>query len=137
MKVKVRAVIVVEGQLVVVRESRRGSMHVSLPGGRVNDRESVHAALRREVREETALEIEVGPLLYVAEVMASGIQDVNIVFEATPLDSVGASELDLVPLDAEAEPDLMPPLLPEIARDAATGWSGTPRWLGNVRVPVG
>ncbi len=50
---KVRAVIWVEERVVVHREHRRGELHVTLPGGRVNERESVTEALRREVCEDT------------------------------------------------------------------------------------
>ncbi len=39
----------------------------SLPGGRGEEGEPLPATLIREFREETGLEVEVGPLLYVAE----------------------------------------------------------------------
>ena len=51
-RVKVRAVIWIDDQIAVHRTERRGHQHVTLPGGRVNERESVTAALHREVREE-------------------------------------------------------------------------------------
>jgi hypothetical protein len=33
-------------------------------------------------------------------------------------------------------PELMPPILGEIAQDAANDWRHGTRWLGNIRVPT-
>ncbi len=52
----------------------------AVPGGRVEPGERFDAALRREVAEETRLEIEVGPLLYVSEVIDSGTRYVILDF---------------------------------------------------------
>ena len=41
MIVKTRAVIFIDGLLIVAEQLRRGRKELSLPGGRVNDRESV------------------------------------------------------------------------------------------------
>jgi hypothetical protein len=40
-RVKVRAVIWVDERVVVHRVQRRGALHVTLPGGRLDERESV------------------------------------------------------------------------------------------------
>ena len=69
MRVKVRAVIIQNGKLVVSRERRRGAEHILLPGGRVKTRESLAEALVREVAEETGLHVAPVRLLYVAEVL--------------------------------------------------------------------
>lgn len=50
-----------DGRLVVIRRGRPPGMGLwSVPGGRVEPGESLIAAVRREVREETGLEVEVG-----------------------------------------------------------------------------
>ena len=62
--VGVGAVIVRDGRALIVRrahEPRRGEW--SLPGGMLHLGESLPEAVRREVREETGLEIELGPII--------------------------------------------------------------------------
>ena len=62
------AVCVRDGRLLVVRRGRGvGAGRWSLPGGRVEPGETLAAAVRRELREETGLEVEVGELVGIAE----------------------------------------------------------------------
>jgi 8-oxo-dGTP diphosphatase len=62
------------GKILLVRRARSPAKGVySLPGGRVEFGESLHAALHREVDEETGLKIEIAGLAGWREVMpASG-----------------------------------------------------------------
>ena len=56
----VSAAIFREGKILLVRRARSpGKGFYSLPGGRVEFGETLHAALHREIDEETALEIEI------------------------------------------------------------------------------
>jgi ADP-ribose pyrophosphatase YjhB (NUDIX family) len=131
MRVEVRGVIFVDGLLVTTRESRHGEPHAALPGGRVERWESLHEALIREVREETGLTVEPGRLLYVAEVVSRyKLHDVNFVFLAETKERLDGARASLVdPATAEG---IRPPILTEIACDAAAGWPDHPRWLGNL-----
>lgn len=133
MLVKARAVTFVDGRLLLASERRRGRTHLSLPGGRVRDRESATDALVREVAEETGVTVTVGRLVYVAEV-AGGyrVHDLNLIFEAHATGPL-PGRLELLDLDRTPWPDVMPPLVDRIARDVAAGWPPPTRWLGNLR----
>ena len=62
------AVILDGGRVVLIRRGKPPSAgEWSIPGGAVEIGESVEAALRREIREETGLEIAVGEFLEVFE----------------------------------------------------------------------
>ena len=66
----VSAAIFRDGKILLVRRARFPAKGVySLPGGRVEFGESLHAALHREVSEETALKIEIADLAAWREVL--------------------------------------------------------------------
>ena len=65
----VGAIVVRDGSLLLVRRGREPGLGLwSLPGGRVEAGESLIEAVRREVREETGLDVIVGDLAGVYEV---------------------------------------------------------------------
>jgi ADP-ribose pyrophosphatase YjhB (NUDIX family) len=66
-RVGVGAVIVRDGRLLLVQFDDDGYIHTNLPGGGVHEGESLHAALRREVMEETAAEVDIDPMLFAVE----------------------------------------------------------------------
>jgi 8-oxo-dGTP diphosphatase len=59
------------GRVLLVR--RRDNQHWEPPGGVLELAETIHDGLRREVREETGLDIELGPLTGVYKNMRRGI----------------------------------------------------------------
>jgi ADP-ribose pyrophosphatase YjhB (NUDIX family) len=59
------------GRVLLIR--RRDNRHWEPPGGVLELAETIHDGLRREVREETGLEIEPGPLTGVYKNMPRGI----------------------------------------------------------------
>ncbi len=61
----VYAVILHAAQVLLITTRSTGKFY--FPGGGVELGEGLHAALKREVHEETGLKIEVGPLLHVEE----------------------------------------------------------------------
>jgi 8-oxo-dGTP diphosphatase len=70
-RVNVSAAIVREGQILVIEFSDDSGYHYTLPGGGVEEGEPLLAALAREVKEETGVEAEIGPLLMVWEQLRS------------------------------------------------------------------
>lgn len=68
MKYSVRAVILKENELLLVRNNLEGgavSDFLCLPGGRVEQGESLEDALKREIVEELGVEPEIGEMLFV------------------------------------------------------------------------
>lgn len=129
-RVQVRAVIWVDDQIVVHRVKQHGAPHVTLPGGRVNERESVVDALKREVLEEVGIEISVGDLMFSTEVFsAPRRQDVELVFAAEPLHGISSGSVELVDPQAP-ETTVLPPVMEYISawKDGTLKY----RWLGNV-----
>lgn len=68
-QVAVGAIVVHDGALLMVQRAHDPGRGLwSLPGGRVEKGELLAAALQREVREETGIDVEVGPLIGILEV---------------------------------------------------------------------
>ncbi len=136
MTVNVRAVIWVDGRILVHKVRHRGEERVTLPGGRVKERETVEAALAREVHEETGLSIVIGPLLYVAEVVSSySTQNVELVFRVELEADQSLGGQTVVDPRAPESKRVLPPILDVIAKDADDGSAEISRWLGNIYVP--
>lgn len=66
-RVGVKALIIQNDQLLLIKYENRNGIHYNLPGGGVTRGESIKKALRREVFEETNCKVDVGSLLLVAE----------------------------------------------------------------------
>ena len=89
----VGAVVVSDGRLLLVRRGRPpGAGEWSVPGGRVEAGEPVVAAVRREVREETGIEVRCGDLLGWVERIDDGHHFVILDFHCTVADPVAARE---------------------------------------------
>ncbi len=65
-QIRVTAVIISDSKILLVRQ-KAGQRKWSLPGGRLEQGESVSEGLKREVLEETGLVIDIEKLLYLTE----------------------------------------------------------------------
>ena len=140
-RVRVAALILLDGNVVLVRHRSGPSTYHLLPGGGVDYRETLEAALVREVTEETGLHIEVGrPLLISDTIDPRGSRHVvNITFASTvvggeitthPQDR-RVEAVELVDPSALAALDFRPPIADAIA-ELITAGDGPARYLGSL-----
>ncbi|MCX5395584.1 NUDIX domain-containing protein [Streptomyces sp. NBC_00102] len=73
------AIVIEDGEILLLDQDT-DARSFSLPGGKVEDGESLGDALVREMKEETGIDVEVGRLLYVCDVVKAHV--VHITFEA-------------------------------------------------------
>jgi mutator protein MutT len=84
MKIRVTGVIIEDGQNLLLDQDTDTGRSWSLPGGKVEQGETLSEALVREMREETGIDVVVGRLLYVCDHLPGGeTHVVHLTFEAT------------------------------------------------------
>jgi ADP-ribose pyrophosphatase YjhB (NUDIX family) len=82
-RVRVTGVVIENGQILLLNQDTDTGRSWSLPGGKVEEGETLAGALVREMKEETGLDVEPGRLLYVCDHLpGNGTHVVHMTFEA-------------------------------------------------------
>ena len=146
MKVRVAAVIIDGTDILLIKHRRRGRAYWTLPGGGLEEGETLQACLQREIKEETGLDVEPRGLLFVADVIPEGSSSghrVNLIFHSNiaggDLTSGQSGRIDetldrveFVPLASIPTLELYPPIAKEIAQAFAEDFVGPTLYLGNL-----
>jgi ADP-ribose pyrophosphatase YjhB (NUDIX family) len=143
-QLRVAALIVRADQILLVEHRKRGQRYWVLPGGRLQGDETLEAALRRELREELALEASVRRLVIVGEMLAPDRHVVSLIFETEIGDGL-EPRLDQrdpvlagwqwVSADQLPRLDFRPPIADAVRGVIAEDFSGPVRVLGDTWKP--
>jgi len=137
-RIRAAVILVQDEEILLVRHQKGRDTYWLLPGGGVEYGETATEAARREVTEETGLEVEVGDLALVAETLApdSSRHLLHLVFRGHLRGGrlqVGRearlAEARFVPLATLPEMDLHPPMAAEVLR-VARSTGATACYLG-------
>lgn len=80
-RIRLTGILIEDGRVLVQRQVLKERSHWNFPGGALEPGETLEECLRREMREECGLEVEVGELLYVCDRFRSlGRQTVDMSF---------------------------------------------------------
>ena len=131
-RIRAAALVLRGDEVLLVRHQKGGRTYWLLPGGGVEFGEPAPEAARREVQEETGLEVEIDDLLLVAETIAPDATRhvLHLVFRAD-LRGGRLAEARFVPLAELPGLDLHPPMAPALVEAARRPSSGA-RYLGRL-----
>ncbi len=83
MKIRLTAVIIEDGKILLLDQNVDNSRSWSLPGGKLEENETIEQGLVRELYEETGLHIKVGKLLYICDHTHNDEYVLHMTFKAT------------------------------------------------------
>lgn len=98
--IRVTGILIENNKILIVQQKLSESRTWSLPGGRLERGETLEQGLKRELKEETGLTVQIEKLLYLCDVNASG----NTILHITFLVSRTDGELTLPTNEYDANP---------------------------------
>ncbi len=81
MRIRVTGIMIEKGSILLLNQDVDAARTWSLPGGKVEENETLENALVRELKEETGLKIEVQRLLYVCDYITDNAHVVHMTFQ--------------------------------------------------------
>ncbi|TME75243.1 MAG: NUDIX domain-containing protein [Chloroflexi bacterium] len=143
-QLRVAALIVQRGRILLVEHRKRDQRYWVLPGGRLQGNETLDAALQRELHEELGLEARVGRLVIVCETLAPDRHMVNLIYQVE-IGEKAEPRLDRsdpvlagwqwVSVDQLPRLDFRPPIAAAVLDVIAENFSGPVRMLGDTWKP--
>ena len=145
-RVRVAAVLMKGDSVLLVRHEKGAASYWLLPGGGIEFGESLADALRREVREETCLDVRVGDLVLASDSIApdGSRHVVNLCFTGEVIGGelgLGSDErvveARFVPLDELQDLTVHPDLRAELSRGIKRGFAAGEVYVGERWTPEG
>ncbi|TMD23131.1 MAG: NUDIX hydrolase [Chloroflexi bacterium] len=143
-QLRVAAIVVQQGRILLVEHRKRAQRYWVLPGGRLQGNETLDAALRRELSEELGLDARVGRLVILCETLAPDRHIVNLIYQAE-IGEKTEPRLDRsdpvlagwqwVSVDQLPRLDFRPPIADAVREVIAEKFSGAVRVLGDTWRP--
>jgi ADP-ribose pyrophosphatase YjhB (NUDIX family) len=85
MKVRVTGILVQNDTILLLNQDVESLRSWSLPGGTVEEGETLEQALVREMREETGLEVSIGDFLYICDNISEQKHVIHLTFIVSPI----------------------------------------------------
>ncbi len=140
--IKIRAAVILEqqGEILLAKHKRGTLEYWVLPGGTVEEGETVSRAGVREIREETGLAVEIVKLAFVSEVIGApgGKHIIDFFFKGSIISGElkkgkdrRLEEIRFIPLSALSSLRFYPCIASELKEGLRTNFRGSAKYLGN------
>ena len=141
--IRVTGVLIEDDEILVVKQKVSESRNWSLPGGRLERGETLEQALKREIKEETGLIVEVVKLLYICDAgtSANTVLHISFLIERKGGVITALPILDIytaLTRSAKAKvSDNMPQEIPSAVFPCISSYTTTPQYRGTTATSKG